>query len=52
MARCRSLRLCKFLGLLDLIQIAARGLSPRSQYEVYVAESVMHRLESCNHWQF
>lgn len=27
------------LGLLDLIQIAARGLSPRSQYEVYVAES-------------
>lgn len=27
------------LGLLDLIQIAARGLSPKSQYEVYVAES-------------
>lgn len=27
------------LGLLDLIQIAARGLSPRSQYEVYVVES-------------
>ena len=27
------------LGLLDLVQIAARGLSPRSQYEVYVAES-------------
>ena len=27
------------LGLLDLIQIAAHGLSPRSQYEVYIAES-------------
>ena len=27
------------LGLLDLIQIAARGLSPRSQYGVYLAES-------------
>lgn len=27
------------LGLLDLIQIAARGLTPRSQYEVYLAES-------------
>jgi hypothetical protein len=25
--------------LLDLIQIAARGLSPRSQYEVYLTES-------------
>ena len=27
------------LGLLDLIQIAARGLSPRMQYQVYLAES-------------
>jgi YVTN family beta-propeller protein len=27
------------LGLLDLVQIAARGLSPKSQYEVYLAES-------------
>ena len=27
------------LGLLDLLQIAARGLSPRTQYQVYLAES-------------
>lgn len=27
------------LGLLDLIQIAARGLSPKTQYQVYLAES-------------
>jgi len=27
------------LGLLDLIQIAATGLSPRMQYQVYLAES-------------
>ena len=27
------------LGLLDLIQIAARGLSPRTQYQVYLAKS-------------
>ena len=27
------------LGLLDLIQIAAKGLSPRMQYQVYLAES-------------
>ena len=27
------------LGLLDLIQIAARGLTPKSQYQVYLAES-------------
>jgi YVTN family beta-propeller protein len=27
------------LGLLDLIQIAAKGLSPKTQYQVYVAES-------------
>jgi YVTN family beta-propeller protein len=27
------------LGLLDLIQIAARGLSPRMQYQVYLADS-------------
>ena len=27
------------LGLLDLIQIAAQGLSPKSQYKVYLAES-------------
>jgi YVTN family beta-propeller protein len=27
------------LGLLDLVQIAANGLSPRSQYQVYLAES-------------
>lgn len=27
------------LGLLDLIQIAAEGLTPRSQYQVYLAES-------------
>jgi YVTN family beta-propeller protein len=27
------------LGLLDLIQIAAKGLSPQTQYQVYVAES-------------
>ncbi len=27
------------LGLLDLIQIAARGLLPRTQYQVYLAES-------------
>ena len=27
------------LGLLDLIQIAAAGLAPKSQYEVYLAES-------------
>ena len=27
------------LGLLDLIQIAARGLSPQTQYQVYLAES-------------
>jgi hypothetical protein len=28
------------LGLADLIQIAARGLAPKSQYQVYLAESV------------
>jgi YVTN family beta-propeller protein len=27
------------LGLLDLIQIAAKGLSPRTQYQIYLAES-------------
>jgi YVTN family beta-propeller protein len=27
------------LGLLDLIQIAAKGLSPQTQYQVYLAES-------------
>jgi YVTN family beta-propeller protein len=27
------------LGLLDLVQIAARGLTPKSQYQVYLAES-------------
>jgi YVTN family beta-propeller protein len=27
------------LGVLDLIQIAARGLAPKSQYQVYLAES-------------
>jgi YVTN family beta-propeller protein len=27
------------LGLLDLVQIAAKGLSPRTQYQVYLAES-------------
>jgi YVTN family beta-propeller protein len=27
------------LGLLDLIQIAARGLTPKSEYQVYLAES-------------
>jgi YVTN family beta-propeller protein len=28
------------LGLLDLVQIAAEGLAPKSQYKVYLAESV------------
>lgn len=27
------------LGLLDLVQIAAEGLTPKSQYQVYLAES-------------
>ena len=27
------------LGLLDLMQIAAAGLAPKSQYQVYLAES-------------
>jgi YVTN family beta-propeller protein len=27
------------LGLLDLVQIAAKGLAPRTQYQVYLAES-------------
>ena len=27
------------LGLLDLVQIAAKGLAPRAQYQVYLAES-------------
>jgi len=27
------------LGLLDLVQIAAEGLAPKSQYQVYLAES-------------
>src|SRR5262249_21651093 len=27
------------LGLLDLVQIAAEGLVPKSQYQVYLAES-------------
>lgn len=27
------------LGTLDLVQIAARGLTPKSQYKVYIAES-------------
>jgi YVTN family beta-propeller protein len=27
------------LGLLDLVQIAARGLAPQAQYQVYLAES-------------
>jgi YVTN family beta-propeller protein len=27
------------LGVLDLVQIAARGLTPKSQYKVYLAES-------------
>ena len=27
------------LGLLDLVQIAARGLTPQTQYQVYLAES-------------
>src|ERR1700741_991258 len=29
----------KYLGLLDLVQIAAKGLSPQTQYQVYLAES-------------
>lgn len=28
------------LGLLDLVQIAAKGLAPRSQYQVYLADSI------------
>jgi YVTN family beta-propeller protein len=28
------------LGLLDLVQIAAEGLAPKSQYQVYLAESI------------
>jgi YVTN family beta-propeller protein len=31
------------LGLLDLIQIAARGLAPRMMYQVYLAESAPQR---------
>src|SRR5262249_61434912 len=27
------------LGLLDLVQIAAKGLAPKAQYQVYLAES-------------
>jgi len=27
------------LGLLDLVQIAAKGLSPQEQYQIYLAES-------------
>lgn len=27
------------LGLVDLVQIAAEGLTPKSQYQVYLAES-------------
>ena len=27
------------LGLLDLVQIAAEGLTPKAQYQVYLAES-------------
>jgi hypothetical protein len=27
------------LGLLDLVQIAARGLAPKQSYQVYLAES-------------
>lgn len=27
------------LGLLDLVQIAAEGLAPKAQYQVYLAES-------------
>jgi hypothetical protein len=27
------------LGLLDLVQIAAKGLAPQTQYQVYLAES-------------
>jgi hypothetical protein len=27
------------LGLLDLVQIAAKGLTPKSQYQVYLTES-------------
>jgi len=27
------------LGLLDLVQIAAKGLTPKSQYQVYIADS-------------
>jgi len=27
------------LGLLDLVQIAAKGLAPKAQYQVYIAES-------------
>ena len=27
------------LGLLDLVQIAAEGLAPKSQYQVYLAEA-------------
>jgi YVTN family beta-propeller protein len=27
------------LGLLDLVQIAAKGLSPKSQYQIYLADS-------------
>ena len=27
------------LGLLDLVQVAAKGLAPKSQYQVYLAES-------------
>src|SRR5262249_48711427 len=27
------------LGLLDLVQIAAEGLTPKAQYQVYIAES-------------
>ena len=28
-----------FLGLLDLVQIAAKGLAPQTSYQVYLAES-------------
>ena len=27
------------LGLLDLVEIAAKGLAPRAQYQVYLADS-------------
>ena len=27
------------LGLLDLVQIAARGLAPQTQYQIYLAEA-------------